>query len=71
VGIKDRDYMRERRPAPDEGRGWRDRVFGRGSGSGAYDDDDDGGASSTPLWAKAVIVLLILSLVATAVVNNF
>ena len=70
MGIKDRDYMRERRPAPDEGRGWRDRVFGRGSGSGAYDDDDGGGGASTPLWAKIVIGLLILSLVATAVVNN-
>lgn len=69
MGIKDRDYMRERRPAPDEGQGWRDRVFGRGSGSGAYDDDGGGGAS-TPLWAKIVIGLLILSLVATAVVNN-
>jgi len=49
--------------------GIKDRDYMR-DGRPSY-DDDDGGASSTPLWAKAVIVLLILSLVATAVVNNF
>lgn len=70
MGIKDRDYMRERRPAPDEGGGWRDRLSGRARGGGAY-DDGDGGGTSTPLWAKVVIVLLIVSLVATAVFNNF
>lgn len=70
MGIEDRDYVRDRRPAPDEGGGWRDRLSGRGRGHGAYDDDDGGGAT-TPRWAKAVIVLLIVSLVATAVFNNF
>ncbi len=39
--------------------------------SPAFADDDGGGASTTPLWAKIVIVLLVLSLAGSAVVGVF
>ncbi|MFO0931371.1 MAG: hypothetical protein U1E39_01530 [Planctomycetota bacterium] len=34
-------------------------------------DDDGGGASTTPLWAKIVLVLLVLSLAGSALVGVF
>lgn len=34
-------------------------------------DDEDAGASTTPLWAKIVLVLLVLSLAGSAVVGAF
>jgi hypothetical protein len=59
MGTEDRGYMRDRRPAPD------------GRGGGRTSSGDDAPGPSTPLWARIVIVLLILSLVGGALVGAF
>lgn len=54
MGIRHRDYMR--RPA--------------GAAPSDVGRDDDAPGGRTPLWAKLVLALLALSLVATAIGNN-